>query len=169
MGTGPSCYFAFPILKFFRRYDYRSSLLRQHHDRFRRSTLGGCFGRPLGALCHRSPPFTWISAENTRSAESRQAATAQVVQRRPGNGRRQSRGQAVDHRQGYLKRRSRRVEPESIAVPLLPHAVPCRQKLRAIRTRNIIGPNETEISHGRVSWQGCSRSLDEGPLASSTG
>ena len=28
---------------------------------------------------------------------------------------------------------------------------------------------KTEISHGRVLWQGCSRSLDQGPLASSIG
>src|SRR5205823_11351201 len=29
-----------------------------------------------------------------------------------------------------------------------------------------IRSNEKEISHGRVPWQGCSRSLDQGPLAS---
>jgi hypothetical protein len=32
-----------------------------------------------------------------------------------------------------------------------------------------IAPNEIEISHGRVSWQDCWRSLDQGPLASSIG
>src|SRR5438094_10571749 len=31
------------------------------------------------------------------------------------------------------------------------------------------GSNETEISQGRGRWQGCSRSLDQGPLASSIG
>src|SRR5262245_41415912 len=29
--------------------------------------------------------------------------------------------------------------------------------------------NEIEISHGRVSWQGCTRSFCQGPLASSIG
>jgi hypothetical protein len=28
---------------------------------------------------------------------------------------------------------------------------------------------EKEISHGRMLWQGCSRSLYQGPLASSSG
>jgi hypothetical protein len=31
---------------------------------------------------------------------------------------------------------------------------------------SIATPNEKEINHGRVSWQTCGRSFDQGPLAS---